>query len=61
MRGDASEEGTLRCELSNGGELTQRVRMWLCGVTDFLVSGLQDVAADFPDELKLVIERETGR
>jgi uncharacterized protein YsxB (DUF464 family) len=61
VRGDASEAGVLRCELTNGNDLTPRGRNWLDGVTDFLVSGLQDVASDYPDELKLVIKTETGR
>lgn len=61
VRGDASERGVIRCEVANGAGLTQDARSWLGGVTDFLVAGLRDVASDYPDEVQLVVTKETGR
>ncbi len=60
VRGDASTEGHLRCELAGNGDLPEPVRRWLRGVTEFLVTGLQDAARDYPDDVRLEIHHETG-
>ncbi|HUX14649.1 MAG TPA: ribosomal-processing cysteine protease Prp [Spirochaetia bacterium] len=60
LLGDASTAGLLRCELAGKRELPESTRRWLRGVTEFLVTGLQDTARDYPDDVRLEINNETG-
>ncbi len=61
VQGSAPSAGEIAFELQPIEGLAETERLWLAGVTEFLVGGLRDVATDYPRELLLKIETKTGR
>jgi uncharacterized protein YsxB (DUF464 family) len=51
--GEAVEPGDMRLVVSNYEKID---RHWLRGVTDFLLLGLGDLAAEFPNEIALTVK-----
>ena len=50
----AAGEGSLMVEISG---VPMAIREWLRGVGDILVGGIGDLATEYPDDVRLVLER----
>lgn len=55
VRGAAPEAGQMEVKISG---VPASCRMWLQGITDFLISGIRDVQEERPGEVMLEIESE---
>ncbi len=53
--GEAPSPGSLTLTLHRVGS---EEKAWLKGVTDFLIVGLKDVEADYPDECRIVLKTQ---
>ena len=53
--GTAPQPGSLELRL---GRVDAESRDWLRGVTDFLVVGLKDIEADYPDDCSIVLKTQ---
>ena len=54
VRGSSPEPGSLSFELLKPGTNTERA----VGIGDFLITGLGDLARDYPDSVVFVLERD---
>jgi hypothetical protein len=54
IRGEAPEPGSLSFELLRAAESAERA----AGIADFLITGIGDLARDYPDAVALTIERD---
>jgi len=54
--GSAPEAGKLQCSIEPGSSLSEERRVWLRGVTDFLVRGLSDISREYPDEVNVTVK-----
>lgn len=54
LRGEAAEPGAMNFEVLRPAAGTERA----AGIADFLVTGLGDLARDYPDAVTLTIERD---
>jgi len=55
--GAAGEPGSMELVVTSQPQVRDR---WLAGVTDFLLRGLDDLAREYPREIRVDVERMSG-
>jgi hypothetical protein len=55
VEGGAPEPGQMHLSV---GEVPERLRPWLEGVTDFLLAGLRDIESEHPRGLRIRVRRK---
>ncbi|HUX49386.1 MAG TPA: ribosomal-processing cysteine protease Prp [Spirochaetia bacterium] len=56
VRGSAPEAGKLQCSIDPEASLSDENRIWLRGITDFLVRGLSDISREYPEEVNVTVK-----